>query len=120
MKSGKQRRVEIVAKRKQLAVKRTARASAVKSNAAPSKVVPVNEELLAPNNSYGAPDFVRREYYVDRPFRCVIAAKKKFGPARSRSGGMRSPKASLIPAPSVAARAGVKNESGERRRAKFT
>jgi hypothetical protein len=31
----------------------------------------VDEEQLAPYNSYGAPDFVRRGYYLDRPFRCV-------------------------------------------------
>jgi hypothetical protein len=30
-----------------------------------------NEGLLAPNNSYGAPDFVRRGYYLDRPFPCA-------------------------------------------------
>ncbi|HEX2933685.1 MAG TPA: zinc-ribbon domain containing protein [Candidatus Binatia bacterium] len=76
MKSGKQRRKEIVAKRKKLAVKRTARANAVKSNARP-EFVPVNEGLLASNNSYGAPDFVRRGYYVDRPFRCADCGKEE-------------------------------------------
>ncbi len=34
-------------------------------------MIPVNEALLAPNNSYGAPDFVRRGYYVDLVFKCV-------------------------------------------------
>jgi hypothetical protein len=34
-------------------------------------MIPVNEALLAPNNSYGAPDFVRRGYYVDISFRCA-------------------------------------------------
>jgi Probable zinc-ribbon domain len=38
---------------------------------------PVNEELLAPNNSYGAPDFVRRGYYVDQPFKCVDCGKEE-------------------------------------------
>ena len=38
---------------------------------------PVNEALLAPNNSYGAPDFVHRGYYVDRPFRCVDCGKEE-------------------------------------------
>ena len=38
---------------------------------------PVNEALLAPNNSYGAPDFVYRGYYVDRPFRCVDCGKEE-------------------------------------------
>jgi len=75
MKSGKQRRAEIVARRKKLAVKRAARAAAVEFSSTPYKFVPVNEELLAPNNSYGAPDFVRRGFYVDRPFRCVDCNK---------------------------------------------
>jgi Probable zinc-ribbon domain len=39
--------------------------------------VPVNEQLLAPNNSYGAPDFVRRGYYTDIPFRCVDCGKEE-------------------------------------------
>ncbi len=30
----------------------------------------VNPANLRPTNSYGTPDFVEREYYVDRPFRC--------------------------------------------------
>ncbi len=77
MKSGKQRRQEIVARRKRLAVKRAARAQAVEIKATPYKFVPVNEELLAPNNSYGAPAFVTRGYYVDIPFRCVDCGKEE-------------------------------------------
>jgi Probable zinc-ribbon domain len=77
MKSGKQRRREIVTRRKKLAVKRAAMANAVESKAAPYTFVPVNEELLAPNNSYGASDFVRRGYYIDIPFRCVDCGKEE-------------------------------------------
>jgi hypothetical protein len=33
--------------------------------------VRVNVEALAPNNSYGAPRFVDRGYYVDEPFTCA-------------------------------------------------
>jgi hypothetical protein len=33
-------------------------------------LVRVNAAALAPNNSYGAPRFVRRGYYSDEPFRC--------------------------------------------------
>jgi len=77
MKSGKQRRREIVARRRKLAAKRAAMASAVELRATPYAFVPVNEELLAPNNSYGAPDFVRRGYYVDMPFRCVDCGKEE-------------------------------------------
>jgi hypothetical protein len=77
MKSGKQRRREIISRRrKKLAVKR-ARANAVELRATPYRFIPVNEELLAPNNSYGAPDFVRRGYYIDRAFRCVDCGKEE-------------------------------------------
>ena len=39
--------------------------------------VPVNEENLAPYNSYSAPDFVERGYYRDRPFVCAGCGKKE-------------------------------------------
>src|SRR5262249_2390832 len=32
--------------------------------------VAVSANLLAPTNSYDTPDFLRRGYYVDRPFKC--------------------------------------------------
>ena len=69
MKSGKQRRSEISAKRR----KRAAGREPLRKlpAAALQRMIPVNEALLAPNNSYGAPDFVRRGYYIDRPFRCA-------------------------------------------------
>ncbi|HEY7220306.1 MAG TPA: zinc-ribbon domain-containing protein [Candidatus Binatia bacterium] len=76
MKSGKQRRREIIARRQKLAGKRDETAKAVE-RATPYRVVPVNEELLAPNNSYGAPAFVRRGYYIDIPFRCVDCGKEE-------------------------------------------
>jgi putative zinc ribbon protein len=75
MKSGKQRRVEIDAKRKQKAAKRQAVDQEIDRRLRPVLGPPVNEALLAPNNSYGAPDFVYRGYYVDRPFRCVDCGK---------------------------------------------
>jgi hypothetical protein len=77
MESGKQRRVEIMARRKKLVVKRKAMAKAVEFRHAPYGFVLVNPELLAPNNSYGVPDFVRRGYYVDTPFRCVDCSKEE-------------------------------------------
>ena len=77
MKSGKQRRVEILAKRKNRTVKRTVVVAAREKNQPPSRFISVNVALLAPNNSYGAPDFVRRGYYVDRPFRCVDCNKEE-------------------------------------------
>ena len=72
MKSGKQRRAEIAAKR---AAKRESKPPPAAP--APYRMVPVNKNLLAPNNSYGAPDFVRRGYYVDRPFRCIDCNKEE-------------------------------------------
>ena len=39
--------------------------------------VAVNEEKLAPNNSYGAPDFLTRGYYEDRPFHCAECGKEE-------------------------------------------
>jgi len=77
MKSGKQRRGEISARRKKRALKRGAMAKAVELRNTPSRMVPVNEELLAPNNSYGAPAFVRRGYYIDIAFRCVDCGKEE-------------------------------------------
>ena len=34
-------------------------------------VVRVNVEALAPNGSYGVPDFVARGHYTDEPFKCA-------------------------------------------------
>jgi hypothetical protein len=77
MKSGKQRRTEIIAARARRAEKLQASAPTQECKHAPYRFVPVNEKALAPNNSYGAPDFVYRGYYVDRPFRCVDCDKEE-------------------------------------------
>lgn len=77
MKSGKQRRQEISARRKKLKFKHAVMAKPVERAPTPSRLIPVNETLLAPNNSYGAPDFVERGYYIDRPFRCVDCGKEE-------------------------------------------
>jgi hypothetical protein len=42
----------------------------------PDRVV-VNESALAKNNSYGAPKFVYRGYYLDAPFRCRDCGKQE-------------------------------------------
>jgi hypothetical protein len=39
--------------------------------ARPQGAVAVDPGALAPYNSYGQPEFARRGYYVDAPFRCV-------------------------------------------------
>ena len=67
MKSGKQRRQEILARRKSRAAKVEA-PRGVRSTAA---MVPCNRALLAPYNSYGVPPFVDRGYYLDAPFTCA-------------------------------------------------
>jgi hypothetical protein len=77
MKSGKQRCNEIHAKRKKTAAKRQTANKRTDQRLWPVLGPPVNEALLAPNNSYGAPDFVYRGYYIDRPFRCVDCGKEE-------------------------------------------
>jgi len=77
MKNGKQKRAEIHAKRKQRAAKRQTFNQESDRRLRPVLGPPVNQALLAPNNSYGAPDFVYRGYYVDRPFRCVDCGKEE-------------------------------------------
>jgi hypothetical protein len=77
MKSGKQRRAEIQAKRKRQAAKRQTQARQTDRRLRPVLGPPVNEALLAPYNSYGAPDYVRRGYYVDMPFHCVDCGEQE-------------------------------------------
>jgi len=84
MKSGKQKRVEIKAKRKHKVAKIQLRNNQQERQLRPVLGPPVNEELLAPNNSYGAPDFVYRGYYVDRPFRCVDCDKEEVWTGRQQ------------------------------------
>ena len=77
MKSGKQKRSEIKANRKQKSGKFPGSANRPAPQQRPVLGPPVNEALLAPNNSYGAPDFAYRGYYVDRPFRCIDCGKEE-------------------------------------------
>ena len=83
MKSGKQRRIELKAKKQarqtQLANQHLAARKATREaeNLATSEWdrshggVMVDITSLAPNNSYDPPDFVRRRYYLDLPFTCA-------------------------------------------------
>ena len=66
MKSGKQRRAELKARR----ADRRARTAERPAARVSGRLVPVNAEARAPYSSYGAPDFVMRGYYADRPFKC--------------------------------------------------
>ncbi len=74
MKSGKQRRAELDAKRQARADKDVTERVAAERLATEGAVacgVAVNRAVLAPHNSYGEPDFVTKGFYSDRPFECV-------------------------------------------------
>ena len=43
----------------------------------PEGALPVNERDLAPSNSYGVPEFVRRGFYRDQTFTCALCRIKK-------------------------------------------
>ncbi len=73
-KSGKQRRVELLAARERRQQRRLRQAKACLSPAVtrfPAAWVPVDVARLQPNNSYGQPDFVWRGFYRDIAFRCI-------------------------------------------------
>ena len=77
VKSNKQRRAEILARRR----KRAEKARVVRRHdprepvPAEEATAPCNPKLLAPYNSYGVPDFVDRGYYVDSAFDCATCGK---------------------------------------------
>jgi Probable zinc-ribbon domain len=79
MKSGKQRRQELKARRQarqtkliQLLQANTgAEQEALYHTALVDGGIPVDCTALAPNNSYGEPEFVRRRYYIDKSFTCA-------------------------------------------------
>ena len=77
MQSGKQRRAEIKTKKKEREAKKQSLATARQSTPRPLGIAPVNESLLAPYNSYGAPAYVMRGYYQDVPFRCQGCGKEE-------------------------------------------
>ena len=72
MKSNKQRRLELALRRRKRERKR-AKKAAHDPRVIPlgADSAPCNAQLLAGYNSYGAPAFVARGYYVDEPFECV-------------------------------------------------
>jgi hypothetical protein len=84
MKSGKQRRAELLAKRKARAAMVEAATAAKKERERQSLLaakrregVAVNSENLAPYNSYGLPDFVERGYYIDTEFQCQECGRQE-------------------------------------------
>ncbi len=87
-KSSKQRSAELKARR---AVRKAGRARQLREDVFALRVMaastseageqvgpgraPVNAALLAPDNSYGQPDFVTRGFYLDQPFACRDCGK---------------------------------------------
>lgn len=80
MKSNKQKRLELEAKRKRQEDKLAQRqAAAQEARLERERIghVVVNREKLAPNPSYDTPEFVSRGYYVDQPFICIDCGKSE-------------------------------------------
>ena len=76
MKSNKQKRLELEAKRQRREKKAVAVARQTRLPV-PYGTVPVNPTALHPTNSYGEPDFVTRGFYVDHPFTCKDCGKEE-------------------------------------------
>jgi hypothetical protein len=82
MASGEQKRRILDARRKaqaelmRLRTQAEAREKAL-ADVADLNAVRVNREALAPNNSYGEPDFVTRGFYVDQPFQCACCGAEE-------------------------------------------
>lgn len=76
MKSNKQKRLELAAKRQRREKKAVVVATQTRS-LVPYGTVPVNPTALRPYVSYGAPLFVTRGFYVDQPFSCRDCGKEE-------------------------------------------
>jgi hypothetical protein len=84
MKSNKQRRTELTAKRQARRKKEAAAQKAIETgrrNAREQRLIEqgiaVNVEALAPDNSYSSPAYVARGYYIDIPFQCRDCGKQE-------------------------------------------
>ena len=80
MKSGKQRRTEILAQRRARSKRPVPGADADDGRdlqVTDGETAPCNPQALAPYNSYGVPPFVARGYYVDAVFRCCGCQKQE-------------------------------------------
>lgn len=71
MKSGKQRRQELKAHKQNRSSKLIQILQENTGAQALHGAVPVDYTVLAPNNSYGVPEFAGRGYYLDKPFTCA-------------------------------------------------
>jgi Probable zinc-ribbon domain len=70
MKSNKQRRAEIKARRLLRAIKKCDAPGYRNLTLAPCESAPVNRAALKPYNSYGMPEFEAREFYMPVSFTC--------------------------------------------------
>jgi hypothetical protein len=84
MKSNKQRRTELTAKRKVHRQKEAAKKKAIDTARLQARQqrlidqgVAVNAEALSPDNSYSSPAYVERGYYIDIPFQCRDCGKQE-------------------------------------------
>jgi hypothetical protein len=74
---GREKRAQIKIRRAARAARQAALEQAARRAQLEARGVAVDESALAPNNSYGAPKFVYRGYYVDTPFRCKSCGKEE-------------------------------------------
>jgi Probable zinc-ribbon domain len=77
MKSNKQRRAEILARRKARAEISPPSEGGEPRHEVAGGTAPCNPGLLAPYNSYGQPPFVARGFYMDTLFQCVDCGKEE-------------------------------------------
>src|SRR4029453_6967093 len=119
MKSGKQRRAEFKTKRKQRAAKQRSVAAGARATPRPLGTAPVNEALLAPYKSYARLTTLCAVTIKTYLSVATVAAKKKFGLRRNKSGGMKWRRATSIPRQSSAVRAARRNRRDARRRGAF-
>jgi hypothetical protein len=80
VKSNKQRRAELQAEKRARALRK----QASNTDALASRGIRVDIEKLAPDNSYGNPDFVERGFYEDHHFTCQHCGKKEIWTARQQ------------------------------------
>ena len=93
MKSGKQRSIELKAKKqsrqqKQTEQRRAAREAAREADKLAEMEyrggVAVARTALAANNSYDEPDFVKRGYYLNKPFTCKGCSSQEIWTAQQQ------------------------------------
>ena len=77
VKSNKQRRAELTAKRKGRAEKEAAAKRRGELARRTARGTVVDTSKLAPDNSYSVTDFVLRGYYEDMPFTCKECGKEE-------------------------------------------